>query len=66
MPGIILKESEHVDGAIRRFKKQCEKEGIMSELRKREYYEKPCVKRKRKRLNARKRLLKKIRTQIRD
>ena len=66
MPGIFVRESESIEGAIRRFKKQCEKEGLMSELRKREHYEKPCVKRKRKKMNARKRLLKKLRTHSRD
>jgi small subunit ribosomal protein S21 len=55
MPGIRVKESEPLESAIRRFKKQCEKAGILSELRKREHYEKPSVKRKKKALAARKR-----------
>ncbi len=42
---------------IRRFKKQCEKAGILAELRKREHYEKPSVRRKKKALAARKRAL---------
>jgi len=57
MPGIRVKESEPIESAIRRFKKQCEKAGILSELRKREHYEKPSVKRKKKALAARKRAL---------
>jgi len=57
MPGIRVKENEPIESAIRRFKKQCEKAGILSELRKREHYEKPSVKRKKKALAARKRTL---------
>jgi len=61
MPGIRIKEGETFEAAVRRFKKQCEKAGILSELRKREHYEKPSVKRKRKAISARKRALKKMR-----
>ena len=57
MPGVRVKESEPIESAIRRFKKQCEKAGILSELRKRKHYEKPSVKRKKKALAARKRAL---------
>ena len=55
MPGVRVKEGEPIESAIRRFKKQCEKAGILSELRKREHYEKPSVRRKKKALAARKR-----------
>ncbi len=58
MLGIKLKDGDHFEGAIRRFKKQCEKSGLMAELRKREYYEKPSVKKKHKAIAARKRLAK--------
>ena len=61
MPGIRVKESEPFDIALKRFKKQCEKAGILSEIRKREHYEKPSVKKKRKAIAARKRALKKMR-----
>lgn len=61
MPGIRIKEGESFEGAVRRFKKQCEKLGILSEIRKREHYEKPSVKRKKKAIAARKRALKKDR-----
>lgn len=44
---------------MRRFKKSCEKAGILSEIRKREHYEKPSVKKKKKALAARKRAKKK-------
>lgn len=65
MPGITVKDNESFESALRRFKKQCEKSGILSDIRKREYYEKPSVKRKKKALAARKRLMKKLRKQQR-
>lgn len=55
MPGIRVREGESFEQALRRFKKQCEKAGILSELRKREYYEKPSMKMKKKRAQAKKR-----------
>ena len=61
MPGVKVRENESFDNALRRFKKQCEKAGILSEVRKREYYEKPSVRKKRKALAARKRMLKRMR-----
>ena len=57
MAGVRVKDSEPIESAIRRFKKQCEKAGILAELRKREHYEKPSVRRKKKVLAAKKRLL---------
>jgi len=61
MPGVKVKDNEPFDNALKRFKKQCEKAGILSEIRKREHYEKPSVKRKKKALAARKRAIKKLR-----
>lgn len=61
MPGIRVKEGESFERALRRFKKQCERAGVLGEVRKREYYEKPSVKKKKKAAAARKRLIKKIR-----
>ena len=55
MSEIRVKENESVDSALRRFKRQCAKSGVMSEIRKREHYEKPSVKRKKKSEAARKR-----------
>ena len=55
-----MKETETYEGALRRFKKQCEKAGILSEIRRREYYEKPSVRRKKKSIAARKRALKRF------
>ncbi|MFI5394659.1 MAG: 30S ribosomal protein S21 [Candidatus Binatia bacterium] len=60
MAGVRVKDSEPIESAIRRFKKQCEKAGILAELRKREHYEKPSVRRKRKALAAKKRFLRRV------
>ena len=48
MPGIKVKESEPFDVALRRFRRSCEKAGVLTEVRKREYHEKPTTVRKRK------------------
>lgn len=55
MATVIVKENESLDSALRRFKRSCAKAGIMQEIRKREHYEKPSVKRKKKAEAARKR-----------
>ena len=61
MTGVRVKEGESFENAMKRFKKPCEKAGILSEMRKREHYEKPSVKRKKKALAAKKRAMKKSR-----
>lgn len=61
MPGIRVRDGESFEGALRRFKKQVEKGGVLSEVKKREHYEKPSVRLKKKSLAARKRNLKKSR-----
>ena len=61
MPGVRVKEGESFEQALRRFKKQCEKAGIYSEIRRRAHYEKPSVRKKRKMLAARKKMLKALR-----
>jgi len=58
MSEIRVKDNESLDSALRRFKRQCAKSGVMSEIRKREHYEKPSVKRKKKSEAARKRKFK--------
>ena len=58
MSEIRVKDNESLDSARRRFKRQCAKSGVMSEIRKREHYEKPSVKRKKKSEAARKRKFK--------
>ena len=55
MAEIRSKENESLDSALRRFKRQCAKSGVLSEIRKREHYEKPSVRRKKKSEAARKR-----------
>ena len=60
MPMIKIKEGESFDIALRRFKRACEKAGIMSKLRQLEAYEKPTEKRKRKKAAAIKRHIKRL------
>lgn len=60
MPVIKVKENEPFDVALRRFKRSCEKAGVLSEVRKREFFEKPTWERKRKKAAAKKRHLKKL------
>ena len=55
MSEVRVKENESLDSALRRFKRSCAKAGVISEVRKREHYEKPSVKRKKKSEAARKR-----------
>ena len=60
MPAVKVKENEPFDIALRRFKRSCEKAGVLSEVRRREYFEKPTQERKRKKAAAVKRHLKKL------
>ena len=55
MPAVKIKENEPFDVALRRFKRSCEKAGLLAEVRKREHYIKPSVRRKEKQLAAEKR-----------
>ena len=48
MVGIKLRENESIEEALRRFKRECDRNGLMQEIKRREYYESPSVKRKRK------------------
>ena len=63
MPTIKLKENEPFDVALRRFKRTIEKTGLITELRAREFYEKPTAERKRKKAAAVKRHYKRLRSQ---
>ena len=58
MSEIRVKDNESLDSALRRVKRSCAKAGVLSEVRKREHYEKPSVKRKKKSEAARKRKFK--------
>ncbi len=60
MPSVRVRENEPFEVAIRRFKRACEKAGVMSEVRRREAYEKPTTERKRKAAAAVKRHQKKL------
>ncbi len=60
MPTVYVKEEESFENALRRFKRKCEKAGVLTELKKRQYFEKPSVKRKRKTVAARKKILRKL------
>ena len=60
MPAVRVKENEPFDVALRRFKRSCEKAGVLSEVRRREHYEKPTTVRKRKAAAAVKRHAKKL------
>ncbi len=60
MPFVRVKENEPFEIAMRRFKRSCEKAGILAEVRRREFYEKPTTERKRKAAAAVKRHMKKV------
>ncbi|HKI06162.1 MAG TPA: 30S ribosomal protein S21 [Thermoanaerobaculia bacterium] len=60
MPVVHVREEESFENALRRFKRKVEKSGILTELRKRQHFEKPSVKRKRKAVQARKKILRKL------
>ena len=60
MPLIKVREDESLENALRRFKRKCEKSGILTEIKKRQHFEKPSVRKKRKALAARKKLLKRL------
>lgn len=60
MPVVHVKDDESFENALRRFKRKCEKSGVLSELKKRQHFEKPSEKRKRKAIAARKKVLRKL------
>ena len=60
MPSVKVRENEPFEYALRRFKRSCEKAGVLAETRRREFYEKPTQERKRKKAAAVKRHLKRI------
>ena len=66
MPQVRVKDNEPFDIALRRFKRSCEKAGIIAEVRRREFYEKPTSVRKRKAAAAVKRHQKKVGREIRS
>lgn len=60
MPIVHVRDEESFENALRRFKRKCEKAGVLTELKKRQHFEKPSVKRKRKSLQGRKKMLRKL------
>jgi len=66
MPSVKVRENEPFDVALRRFKRSCEKAGVLSEIRRREFYEKPTSVRKRKAAAAVKRHQKKVQRQVQN
>jgi small subunit ribosomal protein S21 len=62
MPLVKVKENGSFENAVRKFKKQCDNEGIISEVRSRLHYDKPSVKKKKKSIAARKKIIKSLRS----
>lgn len=60
MPVVQVRDDESFENALRRFKRKVEKSGILTELRKRQHFEKPSVKRKRKAIQAKKKMARKV------
>lgn len=58
MSTVRVGENDSLDSAIRRFKRKCQRDGIIGDLRRKEHYEKPSVKRKKKAEAAKKRMYK--------
>ncbi|OPX26914.1 MAG: 30S ribosomal protein S21 [Candidatus Cloacimonas sp. 4484_143] len=65
MPKVIAREGEAFQVTLRKFKKSCEKAGLLSDIKKNNYYEKPSVERRRKNKEARRKALKLLRKQNR-
>jgi small subunit ribosomal protein S21 len=61
MPGVRVRDNESFESALRRFRKQCEKGGVIFDMKKHEHYEKPSIRKKKKSIAARKRAKKKPR-----
>jgi small subunit ribosomal protein S21 len=55
MPGIVVGNNESIDSALRRFKRQVEKGGVLFEIKKREFYEKPSQRKKKRLFTSKKR-----------
>ncbi|MDX1997554.1 MAG: 30S ribosomal protein S21 [Thermoanaerobaculia bacterium] len=66
MPVVQVREDESFENALRRFKRKVEKAGVLTELKKRQHFEKPSVKRKRKTLQAKKKVLRKLQEERRS
>ena len=60
MPSVQVRDDESFESALRRFKRKCEKAGILTELKKRQHFEKPSIKRKRQAIQTRKKILRRM------
>jgi len=60
MPVVYVRDDESFENALRRFKRKCEKSGLLTELKRRQYFEKPSVQRKRAEAQARKKMMRKL------
>ncbi|MCA9733573.1 MAG: 30S ribosomal protein S21 [Deferribacteres bacterium] len=65
MPGVIVRDNEPFDRALKRFSKTCERAGIISDIRKHQYFEKPSERRKRKMKEAKRKMRKLMAQQAR-
>ncbi len=64
MPLVKIGEGESFENAFKKFKRLCEREGILSEIKKREHYDKPSVRKKKKAIAARKKAIKSRRIKL--
>lgn len=62
---VKVREGETIEEALRRFKRECERNGIMQEIKRREYYEPPSVRRKKKMAEARRKMRRRLMRQTR-
>lgn len=62
MPSVKVRDSESLESALKQFKKQCERDGVLSDVRKKEHYDKPSIKKKKKIVAARKKAAKRVRS----
>jgi len=65
MPHVRVRESDSFEIALKKFKKQCEKEGILSEIKRREHYDKPSIRKKKKTIAARKKSVRRVGVAVR-
>lgn len=62
VPSVKVRDSESLESALKQFKKQCERDGVLSDVRKKEHYDKPSIKKKKKIVAARKKAAKRVRS----
>jgi small subunit ribosomal protein S21 len=60
MVNVRVRDSESIEDAIRRFKRECERSGVIKEIKKREFYRAPSVVRKEKQAEAKRKMRRKM------